>query len=351
MHTPKVLLITGGAGFIGSNFVRYILAHDPAVRVINLDALTYAGSLANLTGIEQQNAGRYVFIHGNTADQGLVAKIFAEMKPDTVVHLAAESHVDRSIDSPLGFVDSNVKGTVVLLQAAGKAWKGRADVRFHHVSTDEVYGSLGPGGLFTEGMPYNPSNPYSASKAAADLYARVWSHTYGLPLTLSHCSNNYGPHQFPEKLIPLMIMLAMDEKPLPIYGDGGHVRDWLHVEDHCRAIDLIVRKAAPGAVYHVGGKHELANIDVVRTVCAVLMDMKPRSSGHYWDLIKHVEDRPGHDRRYAMNIAKIQRELGWQPVETFPSGLRKTVQWYLDHQDWIKEICAAKYSGVRLGTL
>jgi dTDP-glucose 4,6-dehydratase len=348
-HHPKTILITGGAGFIGSNLIQHLLLTDKEVRLVNLDKMTYAGNAENLAGIEAAYSGRYRHVQGDIADQTLVERLFTEEKFDTVIHLAAESHVDRSIENPLDFVRTNVLGTSVLLHAARQAWKKREDVRFHHVSTDEVYGSLGASGLFTENTPYDPSSPYSASKAGSDHLVRAWARTYKLPVTISNCSNNYGPYQFPEKLLPLMIMNALTDKPLPVYGDGGNIRDWLYVEDHCRAIDCIVRHSASGATYNVGGQNEWTNIDIVRLLCDVLMELRPRGKGHYRELITFVKDRPGHDRRYAIDAAKIHRELGWKPQETFETGLRKTIQWYLDHPQWIERIRSGKYRGERLG--
>jgi dTDP-glucose 4,6-dehydratase len=267
-----------------------------------------------------------------------------------VVHLAAESHVDRSIDGPIDFIDTNVRGTAILLEAARSAWWDRSDVRFHHVSTDEVFGSLGADGLFTEATPYDPSSPYSASKAAADHLARAWHRTYGLPVTLSNCSNNYGPYQYPEKLIPLMIANAVTDKPLPVYGKGANVRDWLHVEDHCRALDLVIRSGEPGRTYNVGGRNERTNLEVVHAICDLVDELRPHpGGGSRRDLIEFVTDRPGHDLRYAIDADRIATELGWAPHFDFDSGLRATVQWYLDHQDWCDEVTTDSYGGERLG--
>ncbi|MBA3707678.1 MAG: dTDP-glucose 4,6-dehydratase [Planctomycetes bacterium] len=334
-HVPRVVLVTGGAGFIGSNFIRHQLSTHRDVRIVNLDALTYAGNPANLTDLATDS--RYRFVHGDITDKTLVESLLSGDRVDTLVHFAAESHVDRSIDGPAAFVRTNIDGTAVLLMAAAAVWKGRRDVRFHHVSTDEVYGSLGPSGKFTEQTPYDPSSPYSASKAASDHLVRAWNRTFRLPVTISNCSNNYGPFQLPEKLIPLMISNALEGKPLPIYGDGKNVRDWLHVEDHCRAIDVIARSGADGATYNVGGDNEMTNLAIVETICAALDRLKPDPRGTpYRNLIAFVADRPGHDRRYAIDAAKIQRELGWKPVETFHSGIAKTVSWYLAQADWLK---------------
>lgn len=350
-HEPRVVLVTGGAGFIGVNFVRYLLASDPQVRLINLDALTYAGSLASLAGVEEQYGDRYRFVHANICDEQAVARLFAEEPIDTVVHFAAESHVDRSITGPRAFVDTNVTGTLVLLQQALAAWPARDRFRFHHVSTDEVYGSLGPTGLFTEETPYHPNSPYSATKAAADHLVRAWGHTFGLPVTISNCSNNYGPFHFPEKLIPLMISRALAGSPLPVYGSGQNVRDWLYVGDHCRAVDLIVRRGEPGRTYNVGGLNEWKNIDIVRLLCDLLDQKRPRTAGSYRDLITFVTDRPGHDLRYAIDATRLQRELAWAPQFTFEQGLDLTIDWYLAHDEWLRAIAASRYAGQRLGLL
>lgn len=346
---PRVILVTGGCGFIGSNLIRHILAADPEPKIVNLDALTYAGSLASLEGIDETHRERYRFIHGDICDARLLEDLFRQSPIDTVIHLAAESHVDRSIDGPESFLRTNVHGTLTLLQAARRSWGDRTDVRFHHVSTDEVYGSLGPTGLFTESSPYDPSSPYSASKAASDHLARAWHRTYGLPVTITNCSNNYGPHQFPEKLIPLMIANALARKPLPVYGDGKNVRDWLYVEDHCRAIIEVVKRGRVGETYNVGGSNEQANLDIVQGICDLIDELRPDSLGSRRGLITFVRDRPGHDRRYAIDAGKIGRELGWSPVETFASGLRRTVRWYLDNEHWIHAIAKSRYAGERLG--
>jgi len=348
-HKPSVVLVTGGAGFIGCNLVRHLLAGDDSPRVINYDALTYAGSEANLAGLASQYPDRYRFVRADICDEDAVASLFAEEPIDTVIHLAAESHVDRSINAPGAFLSTNITGTYVLLQAARAAWADRKDVRFHHVSTDEVYGSLGSEGLFTETTPYDPSSPYSASKAASDHLVRAWHRTFGLPVTISNCSNNYGPYQFPEKLLPLMITNALAGKPLPVYGDGMNVRDWLFVGDHCGAVDAIVRRGTPGATYNVGGCNEWANIDIVNLLCDQLQDLVPPTDGHYRDLITFVTDRPGHDRRYAIDASLIERELGWRPQHKFEGGLLETIRWYLANGDWIEEIRRTKYDGQRLG--
>jgi dTDP-glucose 4,6-dehydratase len=349
-HAPRRMLVTGGAGFIGCNFVRHALGADPGLRIVTLDALTYAGSRANLAEVEAAHADRHRFVHGDIGDARLVREVFADERIDTVVHFAAESHVDRSIDGPLRFVETNVVGTAVLLEAARAAWGDRRDVRFHHVSTDEVYGSLGPTGSFREDTAYDPSSPYSASKAASDHLVRAWHRTYGLPATISNCSNNYGPYQFPEKLIPLMILNALADRPLPVYGDGGQVRDWLYVDDHCRAVDAVVRHGAVGRTYNVGGGDEQANLATVHLVCDLVDRLRPRPDRRpRRDLVAFVADRPGHDRRYAIDARRITDELGWRPAETFASGLRRTVDWYLAHPAWIDDARARGAAGQRLG--
>jgi dTDP-glucose 4,6-dehydratase len=348
-HVPHVVLVTGGAGFIGVNFVRHMLASDSQVRIVNLDALTYAGSLTSLEGVEQQYPGRYRFVHGNICDEQQIETLFREEPFDTVVHFAAESHVDRSITGPRAFIETNITGTYVLLQHALAAWRSRPVFRFHHVSTDEVYGSLGATGRFTEETPYDPSSPYSASKAAADHLVRAWHRTYGLPATISNCSNNYGPYQFPEKLIPLMICGALAGKPLPVYGSGSNVRDWLHVADHCRAVDCIVRSGVPGRTYNVGGGNEWKNLDIVQLICDLLDQKRPRPSGSYRELITFVADRPGHDLRYAIDADRVGSELGWKPKYTFESGLSETIDWYLSSSSWLTAIADSRYRGERLG--
>jgi dTDP-glucose 4,6-dehydratase len=349
-HTPRSVLVTGGAGFIGCNFLRHLLESDGTIRVVNLDALTYAGHPASLRGIAERRGDRYTFVHGDIRDPQTVRELFAKHVIDTVVHFAAESHVDRSIDAPLDFIDTNIRGTAVLLEAARVAWAGRSDVRFHHVSTDEVFGSLGEDGLFSEDTPYDPSSPYSASKAAADHLARAWHRTYDLPVTLSNCSNNYGPYQFPEKLIPLMIGNAVAGRPLPVYGDGGNVRDWLYVGDHCAAIDLVVRHGRTGRTYNIGGRSERTNLEVVHLLCDIVDELVPRPDGSSRrDLVSFVADRPGHDRRYAIDSRRIEQELGWRPAHSFEQGLRDTVAWYLEHRDWCEEVTRDRYDGRRLG--
>ena len=340
------LLVTGGAGFIGSNFVLDWLAQSDEP-VLNLDALTYAGNMENLAALDGDP--RHVFVRGDICDRALIDRLLAEHRPRALLHFAAESHVDRSIHGPAAFVRTNVEGTFTLLEAARAYWHGvppseRAAFRFHHVSTDEVYGSLGPDdAAFTETHPYQPNSPYSASKAASDHLVRAWFHTYGLPVLTTNCSNNYGPYHFPEKLIPLMIVNALAGKPLPIYGDGLNVRDWLYVKDHCAAIRAVLAHGRPGEVYNIGGWNERTNRQIVDAVCALLDELRPDPSGPYRRLISFVTDRPGHDRRYAIDARKIERELGWRPAETFETGIRKTVQWYLDHEGWVRRVQSGAY--------
>ena len=340
------ILVTGGAGFIGSNFVLDWLAQS-SEPVVNLDALTYAGNLQNLAAL-QGHAG-HVFVKGDICDRALLDSLMATHRPRAVVHFAAESHVDRSIHGPGAFMKTNVDGTFTLLEAVRQHWNtldgdAKAGFRFHHVSTDEVYGSLAPGApAFTEMHPYEPNSPYSASKAASDHLVRAWHHTYGLPVVTTNCSNNYGPLHFPEKLIPLMIVNALAGKPLPVYGDGQQVRDWLYVKDHCAAIREVLARGRVGETYNVGGWNEKPNIDIVHTVCALLDELRPDPAGSYRRLITYVTDRPGHDRRYAIDARKIERELGWRPAETFDSGIRKTVQWYLTHGDWVANVQSGGY--------
>ncbi len=333
------ILVTGGAGFIGANFVRYVLKAEPQAKIVNLDLLTYAGSLENLKDLPDPD--RHVFVQGDICEAGLVASLFQEHQIDTVVHFAAESHVDRSILGPGPFVRTNVMGTFTLLEAAKQAWAesgGMTGRRFHHVSTDEVFGSLSPADpAFSETTPYDPRSPYSASKASSDHLVRAYFHTYGLPVTITNCSNNYGPFQFPEKLIPLMVLNAVRGKPLPIYGDGKQVRDWLYVEDHCEAIYRVAKDGKPGETYNVGGGNQPYNLDLVTEICAILDELHPASAPHA-ALMTHVTDRPGHDRRYAMDITKIRQELGWTPRHDIESGLRETVQWYLKNTDWVQAI-------------
>ena len=340
-----MILVTGGAGFIGSNFVLDWIAAE-GEGVVNLDKLTYAGNPANLAALAGDK--RHVFVEGDIGDAPLLARLFAEHRPRAVVHFAAESHVDRSIHGPAAFVQTNVVGTFTLLEAARAAWQERAAdakaaFRFLHVSTDEVYGSLGEADpAFSEATAYAPNSPYSASKAGSDHLVRAYHHTYGLPTVTTNCSNNYGPFQFPEKLIPLMIANALEGKPLPVYGDGRQVRDWLYVGDHCEAIRRALAAGRPGEVYNIGGNAERRNIDVVHAICDALQQARPRDGG-YRGLITPVADRPGHDRRYAIDAAKIRRELGWSPRESFASGLAKTVRWYLDHAEWVAQVKSGEY--------
>jgi dTDP-glucose 4,6-dehydratase len=347
------ILVTGGAGFIGSAVCR-LLVGEFGETVLNLDKLTYAASPASLKPIE--NHPGYRFHQGDIGDRALVAELLRSFEPDAILHLAAESHVDRSIDGPGEFIKTNIEGTYVLLEAALDYWRGLPTLqahtfRFHHVSTDEVFGSLGSDGKFTETSRYQPNSPYAASKAASDHLVRAWHETFGLPIVISNCSNNYGPYHFPEKLIPLCILKALHGEPIPVYGKGDNVRDWLYVEDHARALHAVLTGGKPGDSYNVGGDAERTNLDVVTTICALLDEMRPQSPHRsHGQLIAFVTDRPGHDRRYAMDAAKIRRELGWQPRESFDSGLRKTVQWYLDNRSWWEPIWSQKYHGARLGT-
>lgn len=346
MLTPSII-VTGGAGFIGSNFVLdwISLVGTP---VVNLDKLTYAGNLENLSSL--QDEPRHVFIHGDICDRALIDHLLQQHKPRAIIHFAAESHVDRSIHGPGEFVRTNVEGTFTLLETARAFWntlptEEKNNFRFLHVSTDEVYGSLGPADApFTERHPYEPNSPYSASKAASDHLVRAWHHTYGLPVLTTNCSNNYGPYHFPEKLIPLTIVNALAGKPLPVYGDGQQVRDWLYVKDHCSAIRRVLEAGKLGETYNVGGWNEKPNLDIVHSVCTLLDEFRPKPDGSSYSVqITHVSDRPGHDRRYAINARKIERELGWLPAETFESGIRKTVQWYLDNPDWVANVQSGNY--------
>ncbi|ASK90945.1 spore coat protein [Xanthomonas citri pv. fuscans] len=344
-------LVTGGAGFIGGNFVLEAVARG--VRVINLDALTYAGNLKTLASLEDNP--NHVFVKGNIGDGALVDRLLAEHQPDAVLNFAAESHVDRSIDGPGAFIQTNVVGTLALLESVRDYWKAlpqesRHAFRFLHVSTDEVYGTLGETGKFTETTPYAPNSPYSASKAASDHLVRAFHHTYGLPVLTTNCSNNYGPYHFPEKLIPLVIAKALAGEPLPVYGDGKQVRDWLFVSDHCDAIRTVLAKGRVGETYNVGGNAERQNIEVVRTICALLDQQRPRSDGQLRaSQITHVTDRPGHDRRYAIDASKLRNELGWQPAYTFEQGIALTVQWYLDNQAWVQGVLDGSYRLERIG--
>lgn len=344
------LIVTGGAGFIGSAVVRRAVRDGH--QVVNVDALTYAACLDNVA--EVADHPDYTFVEADIRDRAAMDAVFAEHRPDAIMHLAAESHVDRSIDGPGTFIDTNIGGTYTLLEAARKYWtaQGRPDTfRFHHISTDEVYGSLGPTGQFTEDTPYDPRSPYSASKAASDHLVRAWHHTYGLPVVLTNCSNNYGPFHFPEKLIPVTIINALAGKPLPIYGDGSNVRDWLYVEDHAEALLLVVQRGQVGRSYNIGGENERTNLELVQTLCAILDDLRPRPDGRpYADQIAFVADRPGHDARYAIDPSRIRAELGWRPSVTVEEGLRRTVQWYLDNESWWRALQTRDGVGRRLGT-
>jgi dTDP-glucose 4,6-dehydratase len=342
----NTILVTGGAGFIGSNFILQRMERDSA-SVVNLDKLTYAGNLHNLDSVS--NERRYEFVHGDVADRSLVRELLERSRPRAIVHFAAESHVDRSIRGPDDFIRTNVDGTFALLEEVRVYWGGlrereKVDFRFLHVSTDEVYGSLGPDDApFSETTAYAPNSPYAASKAASDHFARAYHHTYGLPVLTTNCSNNYGRFQFPEKLIPLVILNARDGKPLPVYGDGQNVRDWLYVEDHCEAIAQVLARGRVGQTYNVGGWNEKRNIEIVETICDLVDEMAGSRGTPRRGLITFVKDRPGHDRRYAMDATKIERELGWRPLETFESGIRKTVRWYLDHEDWVRGVTSGGY--------
>ena len=348
-----VYFVTGGCGFIGANFIQYLLKKTKHKSVINLDKLTYAGNQKNLADFEQDP--RYIFVHGDICDAELVSKLFTEYQPNYIVNFAAESHVDRSIDGPAEFIQTNIVGTSVLLQEALKYYstlKGKESerFRFHHVSTDEVFGSLSESGFFTEETPYDPSSPYSASKASSDHLIRAWHRTFDLPVLISNCSNNYGPYQFPEKLIPLMILNCLEEKPLPVYGTGENIRDWLYVEDHCDAIYTILQKGTIGETYNVGGNNEIKNIQIVEEICDVLNDIHPAGSGKsYHELITFVKDRPGHDFRYAIDASKLKKEIGWEPKESFNTGIQKTIEWYLKNEEWWKTIQENTYKQERLG--
>ena len=351
----KRILVTGGAGFIGSAVVRHIIA-DTNNSVVVVDKLTYAGNLESLTPVSDSD--RYAFEQVDICNRTELDRVFAQYQPDYVMHLAAESHVDRSIDGPAAFIETNIVGTYTILEAARQYWNGldeqrKSAFRFHHITTDEVYGDLhGTDDFFTETTPYAPSSPYSASKASSDHLVRAWLRTYGFPTIVTNCSNNYGPYHFPEKLIPLIILNALAGKPLPVYGNGAQIRDWLYVEDHARALYLVVTEGVIGETYNIGGHNERKNIDVVKTVCTLLEELvpsKPDGVEHYADLITYVTDRPGHDMRYAIDAAKIERELGWRPQETFESGIRKTVEWYLANESWWKRVQDGSYAGERLG--
>jgi dTDP-glucose 4,6-dehydratase len=348
------VLVTGGAGFIGSALIRFLI-NETSHSVVNLDKLTYAGNLQSLRSIEESE--RYSFVQMDICDHESLTALFVKEQPDLVMHLAAESHVDRSIDGPAEFIHTNIVGTFTLLDVARSYWESlgegkKATFRFQHISTDEVYGDLGPTGLFSEQTSYQPSSPYSASKAASDHLVRAWHRTYGLPVIITNCSNNYGPFHFPEKLIPLVILNALEGKPLPVYGDGQQIRDWLYVEDHARALYKVATAGVTGETYNIGGFNEKANIDVVYAICDLLEELqqvKPAKLKHYRDLVHFVKDRPGHDLRYAIDAGKIERELGWLPQETFESGIRKTVLWYLDNLDWCKSVQDGSYQRERLG--
>ena len=348
-----VYFVTGGCGFIGANFIQYLLNKTKPNSVVNLDKLTYAGNQKNLVDFEQDP--RYIFVHGDICDAELVSKLFTEYQPNYIVNFAAESHVDRSIDGPAEFIQTNIVGTSVLLQEALKYYstlKGKESerFRFHHVSTDEVFGSLSESGFFTEETPYDPSSPYSASKASSDHLIRAWHRTFDLPVLISNCSNNYGPYQFPEKLIPLMILNCLEEKPLPVYGTGENIRDWLYVEDHCDAIYTILQKGTIGETYNVGGNNEIKNIQIVEEICDVLNDIHPAGSGKsYHELITFVKDRPGHDFRYAIDASKLKKEIGWEPKESFNTGIQKTIEWYLKNEEWWRIIQENTYKQERLG--
>lgn len=348
----RTLLVTGGAGFIGGNYVLRSLSNDPGLRIVNLDALTYAGNLDTLSSLE--NDPRHVFVRGDITDEKLVARLLDEYSPDAVVSFAAESHVDRSIDGPAAFVQTNIVGTFNLLQCSLDWWKTRSEAeqqafRFLHVSTDEVYGSLGETGLFEESTAYAPNSPYAASKASSDHLVRAWFHTFGLPVLTTNCSNNYGPYQFPEKLIPLMILNALEWEDLPVYGDGRQVRDWLYVLDHVDAINTVLAKGTPGEVYNVGGNSERTNMQVVQAICDIVDERKPEAKGRRRELITHVEDRPGHDRRYAIDCNKLMNTLGWRQTVDFEAGLAQTVDWYLANSEWIERVRDGSYQGERLG--
>lgn len=343
-----MILVTGGAGFIGGNFVLDWLKPSGSEGVVNLDKLTYAGNLMNLEGLKSDS--RHVFIRGDIGDRELVAQLLRAHRPRAIINFAAESHVDRSIHGPTEFIQTNIVGTFNLLECAREYWSNlqgyeRDQFRFHHVSTDEVYGSLSASDpAFSESNPYEPNSPYSASKAASDHLVRAWFHTYGLPVITTNCSNNYGPYHFPEKLIPLVILNALNSKPLPIYGDGQQIRDWLYVGDHCAAIREVLANGKLGETYNIGGWNEKANIDVVKTICTILDELRPRGDGKsYAEQITFVQDRPGHDRRYAIDASKIEKQLGWRPAETFDSGIRKTIQWYLDNPDWVQGVVTGTY--------
>jgi len=351
---PLNIVVTGGAGFIGSAVIRHLI-NETNHRVTNVDKLTYAGNLESLRDVCDNE--RYSFQHIDILDFSAIEKVFSDFKPDIVMHLAAESHVDRSITGPADFIQTNIVGTYVMLEVAKNYWSQlepikRAAFRFHHISTDEVFGSLGSDGFFSETTKYDPSSPYSSSKASSDHLVRAWHRTYGLPVIVTNCSNNYGPYQFPEKLIPLMILNAIEGKPLPVYGKGNQIRDWLHVEDHASALYKVVTEGKPGETYNIGGHNEKTNLEVVTTLCRILDELKPdhpNGISRYEELISYVADRPGHDLRYAIDAQKIKRELGWIPEETFDTGMRKTVEWYLDNSEWCLHVQDGSYQRERLG--
>ena len=347
------ILVTGGSGFIGSNFIQYLINNTDYQLIINLDKLTYAGNPDNLINID--NNKRYKFIKGDICNRNFIKNIYEDYQPNKIVHFAAESHVDRSIDGPKDFINTNIIGTSVLLEESLRYYNklkvsSKSSFQFHHISTDEVFGSLGENGSFTEKTPYDPSSPYSASKASSDHLVRAWFRTFGLPITISNCSNNYGPYQFPEKLIPLMVINCLQEKSLPIYGKGDNIRDWLYVEDHCEAIKIILEEGTIGNTYNIGGNNEIRNIKIVESICIILDDLRPSNSRKsYHELITFVKDRPGHDYRYSINSTKIKKDLNWEPKNTFNSGLRKTIEWYLENEAWWKKITENVYKQERLG--
>jgi dTDP-glucose 4,6-dehydratase len=347
----KKILVTGGAGFIASALIRYLIKSTD-YQILNLDKLTYAGNLESLSEISESE--NYKFVKGDIGDFELVMSLFKDFQPDAIMHLAAESHVDRSIDGPAAFIETNIVGTFNLLNCARNYWQTldeekQKNFRFQHISTDEVYGSLGATGLFEETTPYDPRSPYSASKASSDHLVMAWFHTYGLPVLITNCSNNYGPYHFPEKLIPLVILNALERRELPIYGKGDNIRDWLYVDDHAKALALVMEKGVPGEAYNVGGNNERTNLEVVETICSVLDELRPKSHGSYRDQITFVPDRPGHDKRYAIDATKLKTELGWKPEENFDTGIRRTIKWYLDNKWWWEPIRMHRYNGERLG--